>query len=148
MFNDTNFFKALVNLNLLVRSSTDPERAFFQKSQTFGLWQTFWDEIFWSIWGNLGQIISIHFGTVSSLSMFFIIQPLFLQKTNPWYPTPIYLFWSGIWIWAAKNLRLSLRVSVVHVYSGVSCSFHKSPRYWISTFTSVSDFFSIRLAGP
>ena len=25
MFNDTNFFKALVNLNLLVRSSTDPD---------------------------------------------------------------------------------------------------------------------------
>ena len=32
-----------------------PKRAFFQKSQTFGLWQTFWAEIFWGIWGILVQ---------------------------------------------------------------------------------------------
>ena len=49
--------------------------------------------------------------------MFFIIQPLFnhyfYKKTKPLYPTPKYLFGSGIWIWAAKNLKFSLRVSVV-----------------------------------
>ena len=44
---------------------------------------------------------------------FSIIQPLVLQKTKPLYPTPKYLFGSEIWIWAAKNLRLSIRVSVV-----------------------------------
>ena len=36
-----------------------------------------------------------------------------LQKTKPLHPTPKYLFGSGIWIWAAKNLRFSLRASVV-----------------------------------
>ena len=92
-----------------------PRELFFQKSRTFGLEQTFWTEIFWGIWGIFGQNISTHFGTVSSLSMFSIIQPLFLQKTKPLYPTPKYLFGSGIWIWAAKNLRCSLHVSVVRV---------------------------------
>ena len=47
---------------------------FFQKSRTFGLRQKFWAEIFWDNWG-----ISI-------------IQPLFLQKTKPSYPTSKYLF--------------------------------------------------------
>ena len=96
--------------------STDyghPERAFFQNFWTFWLGQTFWAEIFWGIWGIFGQNISTHFGTVSFLSMFSITQLLFLQKTKPLYPTPKYLFGSGIWIQAAKNLRFSLRVSVV-----------------------------------
>ena len=66
-----------------------PEKAFFQKSWTFGLGQTFWAEIFWGIWGIFGWTIST---TVSSLSMIFIIQPLFLQKTKPSYPTSKYLF--------------------------------------------------------
>ena len=39
--------------------------------------------------------------------------PLFLQKSRPLYPAPKYLFGSGIWILAAKNLRFSLRVSVL-----------------------------------
>ena len=34
------------------------------------------------------QIISTHFGTVSPLSMCSNIQPLFLQKTWPFYPHP------------------------------------------------------------
>ena len=37
----------------------------------------------------------------------------FYKKSKPLYPTPKYLFGSGIWIWAAKNVRFSLRVSVV-----------------------------------
>ena len=44
----------------------------------------FWADNFWAIWGIFGQSIGTHFGTVSSLSMFSINQPLFLQK-------PIYL---------------------------------------------------------
>ena len=41
-----------------------------------------------------GQTICTHFGTVSSLSMFFIIQPLFLQKTKPFiHITNTFLDW-------------------------------------------------------
>ena len=53
--------------------------------------------------GIFGQTFSTYFGTVSPLSMFSIIQPIFLQKTTPLYPHPKYLFGIGIWIWAAKN---------------------------------------------
>ena len=46
--------------------------------------------------------------------MFSIIQPLFPQKLSLYIQLQnICLFGSGIWIWAAKNLRFSLRVSVV-----------------------------------
>jgi hypothetical protein len=41
--------------------STDyehPERAFFQKSEIFGLGQTNWAEIFCGIWGIFGQTIA------------------------------------------------------------------------------------------
>jgi hypothetical protein len=58
------------------------ERAFFQKSRAFGLRQTFCAEIFWGIRGIFGRTIGTHFGTVSSLPMFSIIQLLFLQKTH------------------------------------------------------------------
>jgi hypothetical protein len=71
-----------------------PNEAFFSWiSGTFGLGQTNWADKFWGIFG---QTISTHFGTASSLSMFFIIQPLFLQKTKPLYPHPKYLFGIGI----------------------------------------------------
>ena len=43
------------------------------------LGQTNWAENFGGIWGIFDQTISTHFGTVSHLSMFSIIQPLFLQ---------------------------------------------------------------------
>jgi hypothetical protein len=85
------------------RHDGHPERAFFRKFQTFGLGQTNWAEKDGGIWGIFGQFISTHFHTVSRLSMFFINQPLFLQKTNPLYPNPKYLFGSGSRIWAAKN---------------------------------------------
>ena len=78
---------------------------FSLKSRTFGLGQTNWADKFWGVWGIFSQTNSTHFGTVSPLSMFSIIQPLFLQKTKPLYPQPKYLFgiriW--IWIWVAKN---------------------------------------------
>ena len=58
-----------------------PNEAFFSlKSRTFGLGQTNWADKFWGIWGIFGHTINTHFGTVSPLSMFSIIQPLFLQK--------------------------------------------------------------------
>ena len=60
-----------------------PERGFFLwKSQTFGLGQTNWDEIFWCIWGIFSQFISTNFVTVGSLSMFSISQPSFQQKLS------------------------------------------------------------------
>ena len=41
--------------------------------------QNFWA---WAdkFWGIFGQTISTHLGTVRPLSIFFIIQPLFLQR--------------------------------------------------------------------
>ena len=93
------------NLEHIVLSLTDygrPMKPFFlSKSQIFGLGQTNWADKLWGIWGIFCKFISTHFGTVSPLSMFFINQPLFLQKTKPLHPHPKYLF--GIWIWAAKN---------------------------------------------
>jgi hypothetical protein len=72
-------------------------KSFFSlKSRTFGLGQTNWADKVWGIWGIFGQTISTHFGSVSPLSMFFIIQPLFIQKTEPLYPHPKYVFRIGI----------------------------------------------------
>ena len=76
---------------------------FSSKFETFGLGQTIWADKFWGIWGIFSRFISTHFGTVSSLSMFSINQPLFLQKTKPLYPNRRNLFGSGSWIWAGKN---------------------------------------------
>ena len=76
-----------------------PLKLFFIEIQNFWAWAG----KFWGIWGIFSQTISTHFGTASPLSMFSIIQPLFLQKTKPLYPHPKYLFGIGIWIWAAKN---------------------------------------------
>jgi hypothetical protein len=68
-----------------------PNEAFsHQQPQTFGLGQTIWADTFWGIWGIFGRFISTHFGTMSPLSMFFINQPSFLQKTKPLYPNPKY----------------------------------------------------------
>jgi hypothetical protein len=49
---------------------------FFIDVQNFRVWA----DKFWGIWDIFGQTISTHFGTVSPLSMFSIIQPLFLKK--------------------------------------------------------------------
>ena len=50
------------------------------KPQTFKLGQRIWEDKFWGIWGIFGRFISTQFFTVSSLSMFFLNQVLFLQK--------------------------------------------------------------------
>ena len=56
--------------------------AFFNKIPNFCAWANKLD-----IWGIFGRTISTHFGTVSPLSMFSIIQPLFLQKPKPFLST-------------------------------------------------------------
>jgi hypothetical protein len=63
-------------------------KPFFIEIQNFWAWTDKLGDKFWVIWGIFGQTISIHFGTVSSLSMFSIIQPLFLQKSKPLYQHP------------------------------------------------------------
>jgi hypothetical protein len=62
----------------------------------FGLEQKNWADEFWGIWDIFSQTISTHFGTVSLLSMFSIIQPLFLQKTTPLNTHLKYIFGIGI----------------------------------------------------
>jgi hypothetical protein len=79
-----------------------PMKLLSLKSRTSGFGQTNWADKFWGIWGIFGQTSSTHFGTMSPLSMFSIIQPLFLKK-NPLYPHPKYLFGIGILIWSEKN---------------------------------------------
>ena len=69
---------------------TPNEALFSSKSQTFGLGQTILADKFWGIRGSFRQFISTHFGTVSPLSMFSIMQPSFLQKTKPLYPNAKY----------------------------------------------------------
>jgi hypothetical protein len=49
-----------------------PDRAFFQKIETFGLGQTNWAEILGGILGIFGQFISTHFCTFGPFSMFSI----------------------------------------------------------------------------
>jgi hypothetical protein len=63
-------------------------KPFFIEIQNFWAWA----DKFLGIWCIFGQTISTHFGIVSPLSMFSIIQPLFLQRTKPLYPDPKYLF--------------------------------------------------------
>jgi hypothetical protein len=69
---------------------------FSLKYKTFGLGQTYWADKFWGIWGIFRQTISTHLGTVGPLSIFSIIQPLFLKKTKPLYSHPKYLFGIGV----------------------------------------------------
>ena len=54
--------------------TTDAQWSLFSlKSRAFGLGQTNWADKFWGIWGIFSWTISTHFGTVSPLSMFFVI---------------------------------------------------------------------------
>ena len=71
------------------------------KSRAFGFVQTYWTDKFWGIWGIFDQTsTSTHFGTMSPLSMFPIIQPLFLQKTKA-----LYSNWSGSYLFCHLNSR-------------------------------------------
>ena len=99
------------------RQVRHPEGAFFQKSQTFALGQTFWAEIFWGNWGIFSCTISIHFGTVISLSMFSIIQPLLLQKTKSLYPIWFEFGPQRIWDLAFSHLNLIVETDIIlHLY--------------------------------
>ena len=77
-------------------------------------------ETFWASADKFGRWIGIFLAKLSALILvqwipcpfFSIIQPLFLQKTKPLYPSTKYLFWIVIWIWATKNLELSHHMSV------------------------------------
>jgi hypothetical protein len=90
-------FVCLIFLLQIIHGLRTPNEAFFPlKSRIFGLGQTNWADKLWGIWGMFGPTISTHFGTVSPLSMFSNIQPLFLQKTKLLHPHPKYLFWIGI----------------------------------------------------
>jgi hypothetical protein len=70
-------------------------KPFSLKSRTFELGQTNWADKFWGIWSIFGQTISTHFGTVSPMSMFSIIQYsaiFFIKKINLYIHIPnIYL---------------------------------------------------------
>ena len=89
-----------------------PNEAFF-----FIEIQNFWADNFWGICGIFGQNISIHFGTVSPLSMFSINKPLFLQKESILYPNPEYL---PIWDWDL-NLGPSSAILAFSVPDQLSC---------------------------
>jgi hypothetical protein len=87
---------------------------FFQKSEICWLGQTFWAEIFWGIWGVLGQVISPR-GPILVLWIpcpcFPLFNHYFYKKLSLGiHPHPKkYLFkigigiWIWIWIWNAKN---------------------------------------------
>ena len=81
-------------------------KPFFIKIPNFWAWaNNLGGQILWLL-GRLGyfrMIISAHFGTVGSLSMFSINQPLFPQKTKPLYPNPQIFIWDWDLIWAENN---------------------------------------------
>ena len=64
---------------------------FFQKSCTFGLEQTFWEEKFWSIWDIFGRTMSTYFETVMSS----IIQSIFYKKVSLYIQLPNIYFGVG-----------------------------------------------------
>ena len=100
-----------------------PERAFFQKFETFGLGQTNWAEILWGIWGISGQ-------TISTI--------LALWVPCPWENVAGFLSYKKLWflglkhitpkcfqnkILSVKNLEKSLHTSVFggKVYENQKC---------------------------
>ena len=62
------------NLMVKIKDSRRPMKPFFIEIPNYWAWA----DKFWGIQGIFGQTIGIHFGTVSPLFMFSIIQPLFL----------------------------------------------------------------------
>ena len=100
--------------------TTDTQRElFFKNLELLGLGRHFgWN--FLGIWGIFGRTISTHFGTV-----FFIIQPLFLQKTKLLYPTPKYLLGAGFEFGLQIILIFSLLVSVVRDQNHYFCLVQK-----------------------
>ena len=100
-----------VQSSLLLVRSTDyghPERAFSKNlellADILGHLGYFWPDYQHPFCYCKFLVHVYHYSTIIST-----------KKTKPLYPTPKYLFGSGIWMLAAKNLRFSLRVSVVLV---------------------------------
>ena len=91
---------SLLNNGIWPRTTDTQRELFFGKFHFLGAWA----ENFGGIWGIFGRTFLTHFGTVSTLSMFSIIQQIFLQKTKPLYLHPKYVF--GIGILAAKELGI------------------------------------------
>jgi hypothetical protein len=78
----------------LIHGLQTPNEAFFhQNPKLLGLGRQIEQINFWAF-ERISALILVH--TVFPLSMFFIHQPLFLQKTKPLYPNPKYLFGIGI----------------------------------------------------
>ena len=106
-----NFFQPTSGTIIVVAMDYGhPERAFvFKKLDFLGLGRHFGLKLF-EAFGVFSAGLS---APILVLWVPFPCFPLFLHKTKPLYSTPKYLFGSRIWIWAAKNLRFRLRVSVV-----------------------------------
>ena len=119
-----------------------PERAFFQKFETFGLWQTNWAEIFWGILAISSQII----GTILVLWVpcsWESVAGSFSYKKR-WFlglkhATPKY---SQNKILAVKNLEKSLRTSVFGVICYLMVVFWICPIsfltliFWLAPFSA------------
>ena len=88
-FSDSGKNWKIIKLNDYSYGLRTPNKVFFLKSRIFGLWQTNWT---YKFVGIFFPTISNHFGIVSHLSIFFIIQSLFLQKPSLYIHIPhIYL---------------------------------------------------------
>jgi hypothetical protein len=101
------FFLEALNFIVSAADYGRQRKLFSLKSRTFGLGEKNWADKFWGIWGIFGRTISTHFCTVSPLSMFSIIQALFIQKTKPLNPHPKYAFWDWDLNLGRKELGIS-----------------------------------------
>ena len=93
-----------------------PERAFFQKSQTFGLGQTNWANTFWDILGIFGQTTAPILA-LSPLPMVLSMWLFFQQKTLVFRPKTYKSQLIPNMISAVKNLENSHHTSVVVAYA-------------------------------
>ena len=102
-----------------------PERAFFQKSETFGLGQTNWAEILWGIWGISGQ-------TVSTI--------LALWVSCPWENVAGSLSYKKLWFLGLKHITPKCSQNKILAVKNLGNSVHTSVfgvcGHWVQTFSS------------
>ena len=100
--------KHWVQSSIISRTTDTQRELFFQKSETFGLGQTNWAQIFWGIWGIYFRANYQHyFGTVISLSMvnkFPTIWLILIWKLNfrfflPWFD-------QVEWLWKRNKINM------------------------------------------
>ena len=124
-----------------------PERAFFQKFETFGLGQTNWAEILWGIWGISGQTISTILALWVPCPSERVAGSLSYKKL--WFSglKHITLKYSQNKIWAVKNSGNSVHTSVfgggthkLHkvILVTVLCAYSSSKVGWQNQFPSSS----------